>query len=372
MKKLLIFISMVVLTLTLTLALSGCSGSTDEFEGKNIVTFDVNGGVLNYVTSSTQTNLKFAYYPGTYIVDPTTIAKYSIAKNGYDFTGWYTDKDSTPSSKWDFKTIFDVESLTLYAGWEKSVKYTYSVYYVDESDGTEHKLGVYDVLAGGTFSDWSKYANKREGYTSMGFYSDKELTADWDSSFKHPGGESDCDIAVYVKYIEGEWEIASNFDQLKRAISRGNVYLTADIDCEGKELTAQSFSGIFNGNGYKISNIKVAKGGVASTPTSAIFMELTSTAEINHVTFENVTFDFTEIKESTSTITVTPKVAALAVDMQAGAKVKNVSITGNLVTNYAGELPCINSVYFYEEAPDDAVMAGVDESFSANITITVN
>ena len=369
MKKLLTFISIMALALTLTFILSGCSGGTDDLEGKNIVTFDVNGGILNYGTSSTKTNVKFAYYPGTYILDPSKdIPNYSLSRNGYDFTGWYTDKNCTESSKWDFDTLFEIPELTLYAGWEKSIRHTYSVYYVEDVENPV-KLGDYNASEGETFSDWKNIASLREGYTCIGYYSDKELTIPWDQNFAHPGGDTDCDVAVYADYIEGEWILVSNFDQLRNAVSSGNVYLTADIDCEGKEFNAGTFSGIFNGNGYKVSNFKVSKSGAASTPTSAIFKRLTSDAQIYDVSFENVVFDFTEIRESTATIKVTPKVAALTVDMQAGAKVKNVTVTGTLHTNYKGELPCINSVYFYEVAPDSDVMAGVDESFSANITV---
>ena len=370
MKKLLILISIMILALTLTVALSGCSGSTDELEGKNIVTFEVNGGLLNYGTSSTKESVNFAYQPGTYILDPSKdIPNYSLSRSGYDFTGWYTDESCTPSSKWDFNTTFDIPNLTLYAGWEKSIRHTFSVYYVDESSGTPIKLGDYNALAGDKFSDWKQIASLRDGYTSVGYYSDDKLTTPWDESFAHPGGESDLDIPVYVDYIEGEWQLAGNYDQLKRAITVGNVYLTSDIDCNGKEFSASTFTGIFQGNGYKISNFKVNKSGAASTPTSAIFRRLTSTAQILNVTFENVEYNFSDIKESTATIKVTPKVAALTVDMQAGAKVQKVTITGTLTTNYQGELLCVNSPYFYDGTPDEAVMAGVDETFSAQITV---
>jgi len=372
MKRLLILISVIALALTLTFAMSGCAGSTDEFEGKNIVTFKVNGGVLNYGTSSTKTSVNFAYHPGTYILDPTKdIPNYSLSRSGYDFTGWYTDISCAPEFKWDFNTPFDVPMLTLYAGWEKSIKYTYSVYYVDESSGTPVKLGDYNALAGGTFSDWKDVAELREGYTCIGFYADKELTTLWDEDFAHPGGEVDLDIPVYADYIEGEWELVSNYDQLKRAVNvGGNVYLTSNIDCGGKEFSvATNFASIFNGNGYTISNFTVPRSGTALTPTSAIFKGLTATAEVVDVNFANVTYNFTGVKENTATITVKPKAAALAVDMQAGATVKNVTVTGTLTTNYAGELPCINSVYFFEGTADEDVMAGV-ESFNAQVTLT--
>ena len=370
MKRLLILISILTLALTLTFALSGCSGSTDEFEGKNIVTFKVNGGILNYGTSSTKTSVNFAYYPGTYILDPSKdIPNYSISRSGYDFTGWYTDEACTPSSKWDFETPFETPTLTLYAGWEKSIRHTYSVYYVDETSGEPVKLGDYNALAGDTFSDWKDVASLRGGYTCVGYYADKELTTPWDDSFAHPGGESDLDIPVYADYIEGEWELVSNYEQLKSSVLVGNVYLTADIDCEGKEFpVVTAFSGIFEGNGYTVSNFKVNKSGTATTPTAAIFRRLTSTAQVENVNFENITYIFNDIKASTATVTVTPKIAALAIDMQVGAKVKNVTVTGTVNTNYTGELPCVNSVYFYEGTPDEAIMEGV-ETFNAQITV---
>ena len=372
MKRLLTLISVIALALTLTFIVSGCAGSTDDLEGKNVVTFKVNGGVLNYGTSSTKTSVNFAYYPGTYILDPAKdIPNYSLSRSGYDFTGWYTDISCEPEFKWDFKTPFDVPMLTLYAGWEKSIKYTYSVYYVEESNGTPVKLGDYNALAGGTFDDWKDVAELREGYTCIGYYSDKELTTLWDNDYAHPGGEVDLDIPVYAKYIEGEWELVSNYSELKRAINvGGNVYLTSNIDCEGKEFyVATNFSGIFNGNGYTISNFTVPKKGSPPTPTAAIFKGFTATAEVVDVSFENVAYDFTGIAASEGNITVNPKVAALAIDMQAGATVKNVTVTGTLTTNYSGELSCVNSVYFFEETVDATVMAGV-ENFNAQVTVT--
>lgn len=372
MKRLLTLISVIALALALTFIVSGCAGGTDDLEGKNVVTFKVNGGVLNYGTSSTKTSVNFAYHPGTYILDPTKdIPNYSLSRSGYDFTGWYTDISCAPEFKWDFNTPFDVPMLTLYAGWEKSIKYTYSVYYVEESSGTPVKLGDYNALAGGTFDDWKDVAELREGYTCIGYYSDKELTTLWDDDYAHPGGEVDLDIPVYAKYIEGEWELVSNYSELKRAINvGGNVYLTSNIDCEGKDFyVATNFSGIFNGNGYTISNFTVPKGGSSGKPTAAIFKGLTSTAEVVDVNFENVTYDFTGIRASTQTVTVKPQVAALAVDMQAGATVKNVTVAGALTTNYSGELSCVNSVYFFEGTADATVMAGV-ENFNAQVTVT--
>lgn len=48
----------------------------------------------------------------------TVELKEDPVKEGYIFTGWYTDRDCTES--FDIKTDAVTTSMTLYAGWEKS------------------------------------------------------------------------------------------------------------------------------------------------------------------------------------------------------------------------------------------------------------
>lgn len=365
-KKKLIFIALV--TLTLALLLSGCSGESGELDGKNIVTFEMNGGTLNYGTSSTNTKVNYAYHPGTYILDPTTISTYSISRNGYIFTGWYTSEECKPNEKWDFTRTFDTEKLVLFAGWEKAIKYSYTVYYMDGDEAVS--LGKYDgVEPGEKFEDWRGFADGRDGYTGIGFYSDAECLVEWDFDYKHPGGDADCDIPVYVKYIEGEWELVDSYDELKSALSDGNVYLTADIDCGGKELPMRDFDErIFEGNGFTVSNFTVKKSTSLVKPAVAMFKSLGKGAVVRNVSFVDVTFDFSDIREGSGTVAVKPNVASLAVSMSAGATVSDVSVSGKIVTNFSGDFPCLNEVYYYAEAADSAVMAGVTD-FIADITV---
>ncbi len=363
-RKYLILTILTVIFAALTVLLSGCGGGDDALEGKNIVTFEINGGILNYGIASTDSKINYAYHPGTYIKDPSELPNYKISRSGYDFTGWYTSKDCKPSEKWDFTKPFDQETLTLYAGWEKSVKYTYSVNYT--LNGETVTLGSYKVSVGERFEDFRKYADARDNYTSTGYFSDPECTIPWVSSTAHPGGESDLDIPVYVKYIEGNWKLVDSYDKLKSALKSGNVYLTKDINCEGGELyVSGDFNAIFEGNGYKVTNFTVNDKGTTFNPTLAIFESLASGADIRNVSFENVTFKFLEILDNPQ---VKTKVASLAVSIEEGVRITNVSVKGSLETDYAGELPCLNKVFYYTDVADEALLADVT-NFNANIII---
>ena len=254
-KKYLIFIIMTLLVLTLTLALSGCGRDNNELEGKYIATFELNGGTLDILTSSTNTKINFAYYPGTYIIDPAEIPGYKLFKNGYVFTGWYTSPECKPEEKWDFEsTLFNTETLTLYAGWEKAIVYSFTLYYVDGEKDVE--LGKYAVSAGEGLDDWRKFAENREGYTPLGYFADRNFTSPWNNKTVHPGGDADLDIPVYVNYIKGDWALVSDHASLGKAVSAGkNVYLLNDIDCHNEELNFDdTYSGVFEGNNYKVSN----------------------------------------------------------------------------------------------------------------------
>ena len=370
-KKISIVFVLLALLCVMSAVLSGCSVKVDELEGKYVVTYEVNGGILNFSTSSTKTNVFHAYVPNTQLVDPVTMPNYSISRNGYKFTGWYTSVECKPEEKWNFDTYLTVEQLTLYAGWEKETKYTYAIYFSVE--GVDHPLGTYEVAEGDKFDDFRKFGNSRAGYTAMGYYKDAECTEAWDFEFTHPGGTSDTEIPVYVKHMEGEWKLVTNFDELTSALKTGNVYLMNDIDCGGGELSAPTtFSKIFEGNGFTVSNFTVKKSGTAKTPSVAIFKTLAKGADVRNVTFTDVKYDLTGVRESYGSIVVTPQAAALAISMESGAKVKDVSVTGELTTNYIeGSLEdFVSQPFYFEGVADPAITAGIS-NFTASVTITI-
>jgi hypothetical protein len=68
------------------------------------------------------------------------------------------------------------------------------------------------------------------------------------------------------------------------------------------------------------------------------------------------------IKDGVTTL----RVAALTI-LSKGAQITNVSVSGTLTTNYAGELPRLNEVFFEEDSNGVTDIAG----FTANVTIQV-
>ncbi|MBQ8719559.1 MAG: InlB B-repeat-containing protein [Clostridia bacterium] len=359
-KRYFSLICTVIIAVALTILLSGCGDEGQSIDGKNVVTFELQGGTMELKTSSVDTKINFAYHPGTYILDPVTIPGYKMFRQDYNFTGWYTSPECNSNEKWDFSTPFNTETLTLYAGWKKAIKHTFTLYYVEGGEATA--IDSYEVEPGAQFDDWRGYANNRDGFTPLGYYSDAEMTTVWDSSFKHPGGETDIDVPVYVDYIVGTWELVDNFQALKSAIKSGkNVYLTTDIDCGGELLVdpalTTSYDGIFEGNGFSVSNFKVTKSG-GFRPNIAIFSTIGEGTEIRNVSFLSVNYDLTELGDNVKSV----KASALAITSH-GAKIENVSVEGTVNTNYTEELERV-SFAVYEENENDEVV-----NFTANITV---
>ena len=362
MKKQLFILA--ILVITLTLCLSGCGDGGEDLEGKYVATFELNGGTLDYGASNVNTRIYYAYEPGAYILDPAKIDGYRMYRDKYVFTGWYTSPECKPGEEWNFETkTIETETLTLYAGWEKAILHSYTVYYMNGEEAI--KLGAYEVRAGEKFEDWRNYGNSRKNYTCIGYYSDSSCTQPWDANAKHPGGDTDCDVAVYAKYIEGEWQIVETYDQLKAAIGNGNIYLTADIDCNGGELYFDSFDAILEGNGHTVSNFTVPQKGTAVKPFSTLFKELGAQADIQNINFTSVIFQMLDVKASTDKVEVKPQFAALALDAIKGAKITNVTVSGKLQTNYTGELPRYNEAIYNTEST--ATITG----FEATVTLEV-
>ena len=75
------------------------------------------------------------------------------SRNGYVFTGWYTDADCTTRYTFD-STLYD--DITLYAGWVEMYSNTYSNYIVTPYN-YEYDVTYYSVSTSGTSSSYRKY-----------------------------------------------------------------------------------------------------------------------------------------------------------------------------------------------------------------------
>ena len=108
MKKSIRLIFFVLVIALLTITMVGCGREDESLEGKNIVTFELNGGTMDYKTSSSKTKVHFAYIPGTYVLDPVEDLHYDLYRSDYEFTGWYTSPDCNSWELWSFDDVINL------------------------------------------------------------------------------------------------------------------------------------------------------------------------------------------------------------------------------------------------------------------------
>lgn len=355
--------------------------------GQGVAVFHLEGGICQ----NTKDKVSYVYsFDGnkvdTLIVEPNkfeTEEKDMIQKNGYHIEGWYRSKVTNPDGtveykdKWDFENDrMTLEGVELYAKWEINRVYTYELYYKDK-DGNEVFLDKYEVSKGEKFSDKFMKNKEVEGYTTLRYLD--ENGNEWNSNFKHPGGDSDLAVKVYMDLIEGEYTLVNTAKKFTRAISRGqNVYLLCDIDLDGDEICFDEYSGIIAGNGYTISNFEIdydakrsgLKGelddeGKLDSQANHVYISLffkLEGATIKDVTFDNVKVDIDASYSNIKYLIVSP-FAVIATD----TTLQNVKFNADIKitrTPDGCETEIITSDFFYKELTNVTVD---DES---KITIT--
>lgn len=277
-----------------TLGLFGCSNNQEE-QYKARAIFYLNGGTCQENNNRIMYVYNIEEGDTTYIKDPSTFEEDYIIRPNYHIDGWYKTKaaDGTLSDKWDFqRDKMGYEGVELYASWVENIEYKFNLVYLNDAD-EEVSLGEYDVNKDQAFNDYLKLANKRDGYSALGFYASKEDLLDDNaeeigSNFKHPGGDVSTTIKIYVKYIKGDYVIVKTANQLI-VNKNANLYIANDIDMDGKSL---SFNDLTNktiiGNNHKIFNFEL---GYAST---ALELEISLFKKITGSTIRDLEFsDFT-------------------------------------------------------------------------------
>lgn len=370
MKKRIIFTFCIIICLLLiSFGLVSCSKNTDNYEGYTKVIFELEGGKYQNSQLPIVFYYDFSEEDSHLIKELTEMSGEEFMRQGYELEGWYTQKSTLEdgsvkySGKWDFsKDKVQVNEITLYARWNKIMKYSFDVCYRDD-DGNINILGSYPVEAGECFDDYLKYASKRKGYTSKGTYKDIEGNT-IDKTFAHPGGEENLAIQVFPDYIEGTFSLVSTASDLAKS-KNSNIYLMCDIDFEGKEFGGfGDYKGIIEGNGYKIKNFKLSYSsgkdamvkddniGEGNLLLISIFRSIKD-SEIRNVSFENVMVDIGTGYSSVSQIIFSP----LCIKLE-NSSIKNTSVS---VVGVVTELPdgfsviddlIINSEKAYVLMPD--------------------
>lgn len=370
--------------LCLTVCLAGCGNNKRDFDGQTKVIYELEGG--QYQNCELPIVQYYNAQGGAHtIAEPSSLSNKPVTRAGYTLEGWYREKTVasdgtvTYNGRWDFATdTVTSEGVTLYARWAKNIKYTYEVCYRDEG-GQVQVLGAYDTDEGKTFNTYyaTKFAAKRTGYTALdGLYDSEDRP--WDAAFTHPGGETDTAVQVFLHFVEGEYVLIHNAQELLRNKNR-NLYLTCDIDFEGASFGGfGTYSGIIEGNGYAIRNFSLSynnqKDGLVDDKELddeggllciGLFGQL-SGATLRNLTIEDFTVNINVGYSGTKKIILSP-FAVKAKD----TVLKNISVSGTyevtrLPNGFDREqnlIICDTAVY-YRPAGDTTDPAAVTVSFS--------
>lgn len=324
-KHLIPIICLFGLILTLC-TLSSCGESAEPPLYDHLVTFDYNVGDLTLDCKEQYLGVKDGGKIGLVPGDHDEFKQASTPH--YTVEGWYTPKlaeDGTPMTdpatgrvlldkKWSFATDTVSGDMTLYAN---LVRQSFLIFADAETGET---LKTISSDPGSTERD--PLPPSKKGYTLLGYYADREKT----TPFTFPYTYTENDVTVYADFLEGTWSLVDTAAELQKALrSSKNIYLTADIDMTGVEWATLQYNGTLEGNGHKISGISFARSGDRKNRSGfGLFTTLGAKTKLSHVTFENVSITFT------ANLNDTYRVAPVADEVKAGARLDGVTVTGTL------------------------------------------
>ena len=324
MKKTLKSKLLIILTVLASLfVFAGCkvTQTLDEFREENNlpaqVTYYSNGGLFE--NNTTQKDIY--YQAGNKAADignvSFTSGSISISRDDYEFVGWYyveLDENGEPikdengeivlGEAVDFsKPLQENERWTVAAAWTALSKVKVQLVCEDGatlsvSDTLSYKNGdvirEYSFTSTGIVQSTTSAPIKvlENAYSFVEFYADEACT----TKVEWPIQKGEADVFIYAKYIEGSWKMLKEADDVEdlfmNAYSNNRYYLVNDIDCSTLKYALEpikTFNCELQGNGHKISNLKVEKTRLSNASKTAIFGELSETAVIENVTFDNIT-----------------------------------------------------------------------------------
>lgn len=127
----------------------------------------------------------------------------NATREGYTFTGWYTDASTTDGTKVD-DTYTVTADVTLYAGWAADTV-TYQVTFdlnLGESDDVVDPVAPVTVAEGGTLDLAEITDPVRTGYEFIGWYASPEAAADETASTVESPLEVTEDTILYAKWMK--------------------------------------------------------------------------------------------------------------------------------------------------------------------------
>lgn len=285
-------------------------------------------------------------------------------KNGCFLAGWYaqrtesTDENGnvtyTYAEPWDFATdrvqvdpnaqhTAEEPVFTLYAAW--APLYEIEFYTLD----SQELLGSYVFDPTGEAQLNVPAWNEETGAVNMykfpalegctyqaAYYDAAGKQAVSTETVTHPGKLNAADgtvenhkLQLYVDYMEGEWYRISTAEQFADNFSlNGSYELLADLDFSDEiwptAMMYGSFSGAIRGNGHTIKNVSITQTDNAKA-NAGLFGQLTETAVLQDVSFENITFTVKKGARMTGSA-----YGLLAGTLSEQATLTNVSVSGQL------------------------------------------
>lgn len=277
---------------------------------------------------------------GSLIIEPGTEFGTGSAptREGYTFNAYYRGSEDgqgniTYGERWDFAADRVTEDITLYARWYPN--YTLTVHFGENYAQTQSfsvrqsNEGVPEAVESVSLNDntvldgfYRSAEDARAKQNAVSFpYTPQDLA---------PPPQENTVTHLWANTLEGYWELVDDAADLT-TISEGlNVYILNDIDFAGKTLSfPDNYAGEFNGNGFTLSNFTVTQGRAnARTQSYGIFRELTASAYVHDVTFENVTYT----GQLTNSSVIEYRAGILAGSALSGARVTNVQVVGGKFT----------------------------------------
>lgn len=362
-KKIRVYLFAVLLAVLALTLFAGCklNPTLDDFINKNnlkaVVTYYANGG--NFGGAATEKSL---YYPEG--VKPLNIGEdtitngtINISRKDYEFAGWYyapLGEDGLPvfnegtnivaASDSDTPVDFSVplkdgDHLYVYAKWVSVEKLEIRLVTdggadlsaIENGETVIYKNG--DVLSlqsfgGQSINRFSKdpITGTINDFTFAEYYTDEtcEEIVSWPIKALN-GTENQV---IYARYIPGKWTMLKSSSDIMRAnfgLSSNKYYLLCDIDMNGAAFPAISrFACVLQGNGFTVSNAAVTVSQTVTFNKKSLFGDITESAVISDVTFENITLNVNLGRNQF------PEIYLFATSVNSSAKITGVTIGGTL------------------------------------------